>query len=459
MKKSLYFIKSILRIATPIIIAQLLLNVASLLDNVMVGQLDDNNVSGVYIATQIIFVVNLMIFGSIEGASVYFCQFYGSKDKDNMKKSILFKFYSSLIISLLATIILQIFGRNFVEIFPSTDIAHDIAENYLKIVSFSFIPFAITVCLTSTLRETHHTIIPMVITGVGVIINFCVNYCFIYGKFGAPEMGAAGAAIGTITERIFEFLSIIILYLIKKYDFIKGIFKDLRINKKLLIQMIRKSIPLFINETMWVLGQTMLTYVFSKSSDISTVALPIANTIFNLLFVVCLGLGNSISILIGNTVGENNKIKAQNEAKTAIIFSTLVGIMLGIILCLISPIIISLYTGISQEAKDAAQILIIFFGIYFFICSLNNSLFFTIRSGGKTLLVFLFDSAYGWVVQIPLAFLFTFVFKLDFVILVMVVNSVDIIKTIVGLIIVLSKRWFKNLTQVHKNSSEIQEIA
>ena len=194
-----------------------------------------------------------------------------------------------------------------------------------------------------------------------------------------------------------------------------------------MISIIRKSIPLLVNETLWALGQTVLVYVFSQSDEIATVVFPISNTIFNLIFVVCLGIGNAITILVGNTVGTNDFEKAQKEAYYSLGYSTFTGIILGLILCLIAPWITSLYTGVSNEAKELAVILIIFNGIYLFICALNNALFFVLRAGGRTFLVFIFDSVYGWVLQIPFAFLLLYAFELEFVTLVILVYLLDMI--------------------------------
>ena len=449
MKKKLQFIKKLTLIALPIILANLFLNIASLLDTMMVGQLDEQSISGVYIANQIIFVVNLMIFGSIEGASVFFCQFFGKKDIANLKKTFKFKIYASLIISILATIGVLTFGRTLSGLFTKDLAAIDISVSYLNILATSFIPFALTVCITSSMRESHNSVIPMIITLGGVVINFCVNYISIFGKLGIQPMGAVGAAIGTITERYIELLVLIIIISIKKFDFNSNFFKSFKIEKNLLISMTKKSIPLLLNETMWVLSQTVLVFIFSQTSEISTVVLPIFSTIFNLIFVICLGIGNGISILLGNTVGKGEFEEAQKEAYTSLSFSTITGIILGVILCLIAPIVTSLYKGVSLEARELAVILITYHGIYLLICSLNNAIFFTLRAGGRTSLVFIFDSCFGWGIQIPFAFLLLYAFKLEFIPLVITAYSIEIIKTIVGLILILSKKWYRNLTIGH----------
>ena len=213
--------------------------------------------------------------------------------------------------------------------------------------------------------------------------------------------------------------------------------------------MIKKSIPLLINETFWALGQTVLVYIFSQSHELATVVLPISNTIFNLLFVVCLGIGNAVTILVGNRVGKNEFDVAQKEAYYSLIFTAAIGTILGVILVISAPYITGLYTAVSQEAKNMAQIIIVFYGLYLLLCALNNSLFFILRSGGRTLLVFIFDSFYGWLFQIPLAFLILYVFNLDFIPLVIIVSMLDIVKTIVGFLLVISKKWYRNLTIIN----------
>lgn len=449
MKKYLRFIKTLTIIAIPIILQQLFLNIASLLDTLMVGQLDDQSISGVYVGTQIIFVVNLMIFGSVEGASVFFCQFFGKNDVDNLKKTFKFKLYASFVVSSIATIVLLIFGRSLSELFITNPKAIDISVSYMNIVATSLIPFALTVAITSSLRESHKTTLPMIITLIGVLINLSVNYVFIFGAFGVPALGAIGAAIGTAVERYLEFGVLLIICVVKKYDFCSNFFKTFKIEKKLAIDMIKKSIPLLCNETLWALGQTMLIFIFSQSTEIATVVLPISSTIFNLIFVICLGFGNAITILIGNTVGKNEFEQAQKEGYASLTYCSIVGILLGLVLVVIAPFITSLYTGVSAEAKELAVILIIFHGIYLVVCALNNALFFVLRAGGRTLLVFIFDSLYGWILQIPFALLLLYVFKLEFIPLVIVSYSLDILKTIVGFILFLSKKWYRNLTLGH----------
>ncbi len=449
-KEFLVFIKKLFLVSLPIIIQQLFLNIASLLDTLMVGQLDEKSISGVYIATQIVFVINLMIFGAVEGGSVFLCQFKGGENKNNLTKSFVFKSYFSTFIAILATLIVLIFNKQLVSCFSKDKEVIKIACDYIFIVSVSFIPYALTNSLSTSMRELDHLIPPTVITFIGILFNTLINYLLIYGKFSFPALGAKGAAIGTLVERIFEILALIILTIWKKYEFTYRLKNNLKIERKMFFTFLKKSLPLLINETLWSIGQTLLIYFFSEVDEIATIVLPISSTIYNLLFVVCLGLGNGISIIVGESIGGEKYNLGQKQGYYSLLFTFFVSLILGIILFSISPLIVSFYKGIGIEAKNIALILIKFNAIYIVLCAINNALFFLMRSGGRTEIVLAFDSLYAFVIQVPVCFLLLKFSNLSLVPFVCLIYSLDIIKLFLGGYIVISKKWVKNLTKQFK---------
>lgn len=453
----LKFFKKLLLISFPIILQQLFLNFASLLDTLMVGQLDEISISGVYVATQIVFVANLMIFGSIEGLSVFFSQFFGKKDDKHLKNTFAYKFVYSIIAAIFEIIIIAIFGKNLVSLFVETNQEIQVALDYLYIVIFSIVPFAISVTIASTLREIHHPVSPMVITAIGIIMNFFFNYLFIFGKLGFPTLGASGAAIGTLINRLVEMILLVIVVIVKKYPFSQNFIHSFKIEKELSKRIILKSIPLFLNETLWSLTQIILVFFFTKCDSIATSVLPIVQTIFNLLFVVLLGLGNGVSIVVGNTIGESKYEEAQKQAYYSLILTIASCLILGAFLASCSSLITGLYKGVGEEAKNIASRLIRFSSIYLLINGVNTSLFFLLRGGGKTGVVFFFDSFYGWVVSIPLAFVLSSCTNISFINMYIVVYLSDALKMIVGFILLLSKKWYKNLTSVN-NNQELNNI-
>jgi putative MATE family efflux protein len=440
------FLKKLIIISLPIILQQLFLNLASLLDTLMVGQLDDHSISGVYIATQIIFVANLMIFGSIEGCGVYFSQFFGNHDEEHTYNCYALKYVFSIIIALIEFLILFIFSNQLVSLFTSNQEEIAIATKYLKIVSYTLIPYAISICISTTLRETHQPLMPMIITFIGIVFNFTFNYFLIYGVWIFPCLKASGAAYGTLINRLVESLLLILYVVISKQKFQQHFFKHFKIESNLFKQILIKSLPLLVNETLWSLSQTILVYFFSQADAIATSVLPIVQTIFNLLFVVLLGLGNGISIEVGNTIGKGDNETAQTRAYLSLLFTTLICIILGIFLFSFSSIIPTFYQGLSSEVQLLASYCIKYSAFYLLINGVNTTIFFLLRSGGKTSIVFLFDSCYGWIVSLPIAFILVKCTSLSFVQLYMIIYSIDIIKTLIGMILIIKKKWLRNLT-------------
>lgn len=456
-KSSLKYIKKLFIISFPIILQQLFTNFASLLDTLMVGQLDEISISGIYVATQIVFVANLMMAGSLEGSTIFFSQFYGAKDEENMKKIFAYKFIFSIFIGIVTMLVMIFLGRNIALMFTNDENVINVAMSYLNIVSFGMIPFAITSSISSSLREVHNTLSPMLINLIGIISNFIFNYLFIFGKLGFPYMGASGAAVGTLINRLVEVVLIVIYLYIKrnKYQFCHRFFHHFFIQKGLFKNVLLKSIPLFLNETLWSLTQFFLAFLLTQCDSIATTVLPMVQTIYNLLFVTMLGLGNGISIIVGNTIGRGEFNQAQKQAYDSIFFTLICGIILGISLFGASDLIVSLYKGVSLSAQDLASVLIKFSGLSLLINGINTTLFFLLRSGGKSGVVFFFDSVYGWIIMLPFAFVLVNFTSLSLMVVYMLVYSIDIIKIVIGSILILKRKWYKNLVALQREKEYV----
>ncbi len=189
----------------------------------------------------------------------------------------------------------------------------------------------------------------------------------------------------------------------------------------------------------------MLVYFFSQVASIATVVLPISTTIYNLAFVVCIGIGNAISIIIGETVGASEYDLGQKQCYQALICSFIIGVFLGLILILIAPLVVSCYK-VEPQAREYAQILIRYQGLLFVVCAVNNSLFFMMRSGGRTEIVLVFDAFYAYLIQVPFCFILLKFTNLSFIPYVMIIYGLDVLKLFIGGYIVISKKWIKNLT-------------
>lgn len=456
------FYKMVLAIAVPIMIQNGITNFVSLLDNMMVGQLGTEQMTGVAIANQLIFVFNLCIFGGLSGAGIFGAQFYGQRDYESVKYVFRFKLFIGLILTVLAEIILIGFNEPLIQKFlhdgqSGGDLALSLlhGKEYLAIMLIGLVPFAITQVYSSTLRETGQTLVPMKAGIVAVVVNLMFNTILIFGHFGLPALGAKGAATATVISRFVE-CAIIVRWTHKhtsQNPYIKGVYRSLYIPKTLIGRIILKGTPLMVNEAAWASGMTMLMQCYSVRGLDVVAGLNIASTISNLFNVVFIALGSSVSIIVGQLLGAGKMKEAKDTAAKLIFFSVTSCLAIGVLLAVTSPLFPKFY-----NTSDAVKHYATWFIIIAAACMPQNAFmhatYFTLRSGGKTVVTFLFDSVYIWVISIPLAYALTRFTQLPILPIYFLCQFVDIIKCIIGYVLVKKGVWLQNIT-VGKN--DIQE--
>lgn len=287
------------------------------------------------------------------------------------------------------------------------------------------------------------------IAGVAsVFVDIIGNYILIYGKFGAPKLGVNGAAIATVAARFVE-AAIVIIWAFaarKKHEFLIGLYKTLKVPKTAAILIIKKSLPIFFNEFLWAGGIAVLTQCYSMRELDIVAGLNISNALCNLLNVVFIALGNAVGILIGQTLGASRYDEAKNEAFRLMWFTGGVSAVLTIILVLISGAFPNFYDT-SENVKSYASNFIVITAVFFPLQGFLNALYFTLRSGGKTMVTFLFDSVFTWVVSVPTAFLLCSFTKMPILGIYAVVQSLDFIKVTVGYILIKKGVWISNIVE------------
>lgn len=438
------FYKSVFKVTLPIMIQQLLINVVSLVDNLMVGQLDENVISGVYIASKILFVINMALFGAIEGASVFFAQFFGSKDEKHLKQCFNFKLYADTFVSIIGMVILLFFSRPIAELFVNSEQAL-IASNYLKIYAICLIPFILTNVFGTCYREVNKSFVPMIGSLLALFINITLNYVFIF----ALGLGYKGAAIATVIARFSECSFIIVYSIITKPMFVQNVFKHFKIDLPLAKNVFIKSLPLFLNEICWATGQIMLIFAYSKVSETAAPALSISQTLFDVFYLANIALGNGIAVIMGNTLGANNLKEAKKQITYFMTLAIMLAILMGGLLAIIGPQLSKIY-NVSEASRHLAIMLIVYNVVLMPIFSTNCAMFFMIRSGGFTAIVLIFDSVFSWLIQVPLALILAYKSSLTLPTQFLIVNLAELIKLGVGIILLKSGIWIRNLTNDEK---------
>lgn len=447
------FYKATLSIAVPMMIQNLISSFVSLLDNLMVGALGTEDMSAVSIVNQLYFVFTLALFGAVSGAGIFTSQFHGKNDENGIRYTIRFKTVTVIVLSIIASFIFIFSGDFLINLFlhegdgsSDLELTATIARDYLNIIVLGLFPFAVSNIFSSTLRETGQTFIPMITGFVAVFVNCILNYVLIFGKFGFPALGAEGAAIATVIARYTECL-VFIIYVIKKkkqFPFFKGAFKSLYIPKDLLKRITIKGLPLLANEFLWSAGMSILSMSYSLHGIAVVAGYSISSTVVNLLSISFQALGSSISIIAGKLLGAGKFEEAISSVKKMFAFTLFASVIVGVSIFFASNPILLLYNT-SEESKVYAEYFMKTVALTVPINAFAHASYFTLRSGGKTLVTFIFDSVFLLCFVVPLAFSLFYIGHLSIFIIYPIIQCSDILKDIIGFIFIKKKVWVVNI--------------
>lgn len=449
------FYRHVLMVVLPIIVQNTLTNVVSLLDNVMVGQVGTLPMSGVAVVGQLLFVYNLAIWGSTSGAGIFGAQFYGRGDMEGVRHTFRFKLLVSTSITAAAIVLFLAAGTPLIEAYISADTSPadaaatlGYAQGYLRIMLVGLIPFGLTQCYAGTLRESGQTVLPMKASMLAMVVNFVFNALLIFGLGPFPRLGVAGAAIATVLSRFVE-LGIVVVGAHRstdRYPFLQGVYRSFAIPRTLVKSIFIRSMPLLVNEMMWGSGQAVLLQCYSVRGIQAVAALNICNTIAQIFNEVFLSLGNATAIVVGQELGADRLTGARRTAWRMLTLSLASCVVMGTALAVCAPFIPRIYNT-EESIRLLATELIRMAALCMPLYGFSNCEYFTLRSGGKTFITFLFDSCFTWVVSVPMAYCLSRFTGLNIVVIYLFVNGMDIIKCAIGFVLVKKGVWVRNIVK------------
>ena len=451
------FYRTLLAIIIPVIIQSSISNFVNLLDNLMVGALGDAQMSGVSIANQLVFVFNLAIFGGLAGPGIFGAQFYGAGDIGGLRNTFRIKLLESLFLIAVAFTAFLGFSKPLISLFLQGDGDPLMADqmlreghDYLMVILIGLPAFALTQCYAGTLREMGETRLPMFASVVAVFTNAVFNYLLIFGKLGLPRLEVIGAAAATVISRYIE-LAIVMIFTHRhhaRFPFIEGAYRTLRVPGQLLRRVLRMGAPLLANEVLWSVGMSTLTAVYSMCGLAVVSALSITFTISNLFNSVYFSLGTAVSVMVGQALGAGDFERAKADVWRLLAFGVVIAALMGLLLVLFAPLIPRAYTGVTEDVRRIATNLLVITACVMPLYSFAHCTYFTLRSGGKTIITFLFDSGYTWVISVPLALLMVRGLHADVRAAYAVTEAANILKCALGYLFVRSGKWIQNLTRV-----------
>ena len=444
-----------LKLAVPMMIQNGITNMVGLVDNIMVGSIGTEQMTAVSIACQLMFVFNLSVFGGLSGPGIYGAQYYGNGDTEGVRNTFRMKLWICIFCVVMGVTIFACAGSELIGLYLKGESGTIDKEatlkyglQYLHIMIANIFPFAITQVYSTSLRETGDSVKPMVAGIVSVFVDVVLNYMLIYGNFGMPKMGVRGAAIATVCARIVEMTIVIVWAHAKKneHTFLQGIYSKLKVPFELMKKMIKKGFPIFLNEFLWAGGIAAITQNYSVRGTEIVAGINISNALCNLFNVVFVAMGSAVGILIGQTLGAGETEKARKDSFKLMWFTGGICVFIAAILISISGLFPKVYDT-SDYVRNLGSRFIAITAMFFPVQGFLNALYFTLRSGGKTFITFLFDSVYSWVVAVPMSFLLCEFTDVSIYWILVAVQAADIIKVIIGYILIKRGVWINNLAE------------
>ncbi len=449
------FYKRLFALMLPIMVQNGITNFVNMLDNIMIGAVGTAQMTGVAVTNQLFFVFNLCIFGAVSGAGIFGAQYFGKGDSEGVRYTMRFKLLFCGLLTVLGILLFIFCGEALINMYMQgeqgvTDVVKTMSfsKEYMAVMLIGLMPYTVVQCYSSTLREGGSSTPPMIAGVVAVAVNLILNYILIFGKFGAPTLGVKGAAIATVISRFAE-LAIVVIYThrnIAKYPFVKGIYRSFYVPSGLVGRLFVKGLPLMLNETLWAAGVATVNQCYSVHGLDAVAAVNISQTFWNVVSIAHMAVGAAIGIILGQMLGADRLSEAKSDSYKLI--ATSVVIATAVALCYaVCAEFIPLAYNTESEIRLLATRLMQITALAMPFEALTHSSYFTLRSGGKMLITFIFDSGFMWIVTVLPAFLLCRFTDIPFLWLFAAVQFVSVIKGIVGAVLVKNGFWVKNIIE------------
>ena len=318
------FLKKAVLIALPVALQGMLNTIVNLVDTMMIGQLGETTIAAVGLANKVFFVFSLLVFGVASGSGVLAAQYWGNKDVKSIRKMTGLAILISLTGALLFVAPSVARPQLVMRIFTNSPGAIEVGAAYLAVAALSYPFTAVTNTYVAMLRAVGRVKAPVVISCMTILINITLNYTLIFGHFGAPELGAVGAAIATLTARIVESGAILAVVYGTRSP-IAGRFGEMfGYSRAFIRQFVGTASPVIANEFMWGLGTTMYSLAYGRMGDNAVASITIATTIQDIVVVLFQGLSAATAVILGNEMGAGQLKRAEKYAKNFFILQFLV---------------------------------------------------------------------------------------------------------------------------------------
>jgi putative MATE family efflux protein len=437
-------LRSLLFLALPVMLQNLITAGLNLVDTMMIGQLGEVRIAAVGLANQYYFIFSLLLFGVNSGIAIFTAQYFGKDEIDGVRKSVGLALSISIISSLVFAIGAIGFSRTVMEIFSKDPLVVQDGMRYLKVIGFSYTFTALSYALSFSLRAIGQPKIPLMISSVALLTNTVLNFGLILGNFGLPALGVQGAAIATLIARTIE-CSALLFFLYKSKHILLAGKENFTFSKSFITRVAHTSGLVVVNEFLWSIGMSTVVIAYASVGTEAAAAVQIANTIQNLFIVAGYGVANASAVLLGQSLGSGYFDRAIKQSRLFMITGFLFGATLGIGLIFSRESILRVYqieAGTQQSIRSLLLIMALFMGFKILNTTISIGV---LRSGGDTKYAFFVDTGSVWLAGVPAAFFAAYVLHLSIPLVYLFASSMDVFRFLAGVPRALSNKWVRNL--------------
>ncbi len=442
------FFREMLPLAIPIALQNLLMASFRLVDMLMLGSLSGDALAAVDLASQISFFVDLISFGVSSGCAVFLAQYHGAKNIDGIRRVMGVALVTLVPVGVLATVLSILFPRSIMQVLTNDESLRAIGVSYLSVAAFSYIAIVLNSILSTVLRSTERVHLPLIASGTAAALNALLNYALIFGHFGFPALGARGAGVATAISAAVGPLILLTVSIVKRNVLIAPLKKIFDI-KRFVVPFWKRSLPAFLNETLWSLSIVVVNMIFGHMGKENYAGLSTVRTVENLVFVFFIGVCHSCNILVGKHIGAEDEPGARRIARSFLILTPLLGLVLGAIVLVLRGPVVDLFE-IENSSKAVARALLL---MYAFEIGFRNIPYIEVvgifRAGGDTRIGFFGDLAVQYLVVIPIAAILGLAVKLPFVTTFVIMQICDdIAKNLIYFIHYRKGNWIKPVSRI-----------
>ena len=439
------FIREVLTVAWPMVLQQLLTCSVTLLDNLMVGQLGDMEISGVAVASKFLMVAQYAVFGIAAASGVYIAQYHGAKKKEEVHQSYRFSFVVSLLIAVLFAVPAILAPGSIGRFFTADTGIQDPIKSYLPTAAAAMVVQVFSLTSQNAMRCMGETRLPLFLSSVAVVGNTVFNYIFIFGHLGVPAMGVYGAALGTLCARALEMLVTAWVSFRHEAQLVQALFRFWDIPKKLAIGISKRALPLCVNEIGFGSGMAMVFKFYGTRGGEVLAAMNIMGTVSELFFVLFSGMAIATTVVVGQALGANELEKARSNAYRLYQLSMIIGVFFTFLMFLSSFIFPQFY-NVSEEVRGMAIYFIRVYSFFYLIYTSNAAAYFVLRAGGDSKNTLKMDAGWFWFVNIPIVAAAAYFTDWNVTVLFFIGQMTDFFKSFIAMPMLVKETWLRNLT-------------